>query len=195
MSNSDTHPLVWLLGDSIRMSYQERVAEILAGRANIRGPAENGQHTRHTLASLDRWLEELGPPQIIHWNVGLHDCGHNPKRSPRQLPLEEYRGNLGQCIDRLRRFSTRIVWATSTPMAPTRPFSEDQWSWRNDDILKYNEAAGGLMRAHGISLHDLHALVEAHSELYLCEDGIHLSEAGVEACAGQVAEAIRGSLH
>ena len=38
-------PRVLLLGDSIRMSYQPHVAELLAGRAVVVGPADNCQYS------------------------------------------------------------------------------------------------------------------------------------------------------
>ncbi len=47
-------PKVLLLGDSIRMSYQPLVAEILTGRAEVVGPADNCQFALYTLSSLIR---------------------------------------------------------------------------------------------------------------------------------------------
>ena len=73
---------VLLLGDSIRMSYQALVAENLAGKVEVVGPADNCQYSLFTLSSLDRWMGEFGQPDIVHWNNGLHDCGHNPEVDP-----------------------------------------------------------------------------------------------------------------
>ena len=53
-------PRVLLLGDSIRMSYQPLVAEILAGKAEVVGPADNCQYSLFTLSSLVRWIGALG---------------------------------------------------------------------------------------------------------------------------------------
>ena len=84
---------VLLLGDSIRLSYEPIVSKKSSGKAQVVGPKENCQFSLYTLASLARWLEDLGKPQIVHWNNGLHDCGHNPDRSPIQIPIENYIGN------------------------------------------------------------------------------------------------------
>lgn len=73
-------PKVLLLGDSIRMNYQPHVARLLDGRAHVVGPSDNCQYSGYTLASLDRWIGELGCPEIIHWNNGIHDAGRNPDR-------------------------------------------------------------------------------------------------------------------
>ena len=78
---------VLLLGDSIRGSYQALVTEILDGKAEVVGPAENGQFSLYTLSSLGRWINELGEPDIVHWNNGIHDCGHNPTRGPAQFSV------------------------------------------------------------------------------------------------------------
>jgi len=59
---------ILLLGDSIRMSYQPHVARLLAGRA------DNGQYDRYIHDSLDRWAKDMGKPDIVHWNHGIHDA-------------------------------------------------------------------------------------------------------------------------
>ena len=179
-------PKVLLLGDSIRMSYQPHVARLLEGRAEVVGPADNCQYTLYTLSSLDRWLGQLGRPDIVHWNNGLHDVGHNPDRSPVQIPMEVYRANLGHILRRLRALPARVIWASMTPVHPERPFRADQWSWRNAEIDAYNAAATALMTAEGVPIDDLHSLVWADYGQYLSEDQLHLSAAGQLACAQAV---------
>ena len=96
---------VLLLGDSIRMSYQPFVSELLNGKAEVVGPADNCQFTLYTLSSIDRWINNLGQPDIVHWNNGIHDCGHNPDRSPVQIPIDIYQENLNHILKRLIRTS------------------------------------------------------------------------------------------
>ena len=179
-----------LLGDSIRMSYQPLVARMLAGRAEVVGPAENCQFSAHTLASLDGWLAELGRPDIVHWNNGIHDVGHNPDRSPVQYPLDIYVANLGEILRKLRQTGAQVIWATMTPVHPDRPFLDTQWSWRNEEIARYNEEALKLMEAEGVPVNDLHAVVAADCNRYLAEDMLHLSDEGMQKCAQAVAKAI-----
>lgn len=184
-------PKVLLLGDSIRMSYQAHVAGMLEGSAETVGPADNCEYSLFTLSSLGRWVAELGQPDAIHWNNGLHDIGHNPNRAPVQMPLEVYRANLAHILRELRHLTPCIVWATSTPIHPERPFRDDAWSWRNEEIQRYNAAALELMGAEGVPVNDLHALVADNVGEYLAEDQLHLSEAGQVACAAAVAAAVR----
>jgi len=187
-------PRVMLLGDSIRMSYQPIVAQMLEGTAEVVGPEENGQYGLYTLASLERWLGQLGRPDVVHWNNGIHDSGHNPVRSPVQIPVEMYGAILEFILQRLRETGARIIWATSTPVHPERPFRDDQWSWRNEEIDEYNRVALEVMTRHGIAINDLHAVVGSDVDRYLSEDQLHLSEEGQRVCAEAVVEVVRGYL-
>ena len=64
---------VLLLGDSIRMFYQERVKELLGEEYNVSAPEENCRFSMYTLNSLRTWLPGFPKPDIIHWNNGLWD--------------------------------------------------------------------------------------------------------------------------
>ena len=185
-----TLPRVLLLGDSIRQSYQPMVINKLSDRAQVVGPQENCQFSLYTLVSLGRWFEDLGKPQIVHWNNGLHDCGHCPGRRPIQMPIDVYIGNLEFILKQLRDITPHVIWATSTAVHPNRPFTTEAWSWRNDEIDQYNHAASELMSKYDIPINDLHKLVFDKVDEYLAEDQVHLSEAGQEACANAVVDAI-----
>ena len=64
--------LVVLIGDSIRMGYQDHVVSQLAGRAEVWAPEENGGDSRNVLAHLDQWVF-VRQPDLVHVNCGLHD--------------------------------------------------------------------------------------------------------------------------
>ncbi len=186
---------VMLLGDSIRMSYQARVAEELAAEGHeVWGPAENCQFSLFTLASLGRWLAEFPDPAVVHWNNGLHDIGHNPNRAPVQMPLDVYTGNLGFICQHLVAVGTSVLFATNTPVHPQRPFRSDTWSWRNEEIDSYNAAARIVMAERKIPVNELHAVIAADCDALLSDDQLHLSEAGIQACASAVAAAVRARL-
>ena len=160
-------PRVLLLGDSIRISYQPHVARL-----------------------LDGWIAELGRPDIVHWNNGIHDAGHNPVRDPVQIPIDVYRATLESILGRLTALTPNVIWATSTPVHPARPFGDTGWAWRNEEIDQYNDVARDLMESRGVPINDLHTLVWDNMAEYLCEDQLHLSDAGQEACAEAVASCI-----
>jgi len=137
-----------------------------------------------------RWIESLGKPDVVHWNNGLHDCGHNPARVPVQFPLQDYCANLDSILGRLRALTPRVIWATMTPVHPDRPFRTEQWSWRNAEIDEYNRAALNLMERKQVKINDLYSLVLARVDEYLFTDQLHLSEAGQKVCAEAVAKAV-----
>ncbi len=183
-------PKVLLLGDSIRMSYQPHVARLLEGSAAVVGPADNCQYSLYTLSSLARWINELGQPDVVHWNNGIHDVGHNPARSPVQIPIDMYRDNIEFILDQLITITPKVVWATSTPVHPERPFVDTQWSWRNEEIDRYNGVARDLMESREVTINDLHSLVSPNMSEFLSDDMLHLSETGQQACAKAVAKAV-----
>jgi len=187
-------PKVLLLGDSIRMSYQPIVVKKLETRAEVVGPGENCQYSQYTLCSLDRWIKQFGKPDIVHWNNGLHDVGHNFNRKPAQVPLETYVANLELIIERLKALTSRIVWASSTPVQPDEQAKVTSWTFRNDEIVRYNQAAVALMRKQAVPVNDLHAVVCAHRREYFSADQVHLNAAGREACADAIVKAVGGFL-
>ena len=181
-------PKVLLLGDSIRMSYQPHVARLLQGKAEVVGPTDNCQYSLYTLSSLDRWIGELGRPDVVHWNNGIHDVGHNPARNPIQIPIEMYRANLELILDRLEALTPKVIWASSTPVHPNRPFRDTEWAWHNEEVDLYNEVACKLMERRGVPINDLHALVWEDVDTFLSDDQLHLSDVGQAACAKAVAD-------
>ena len=183
---------VMLLGDSIRMSYQGLVTQTLSADGHqVWGPPENCQFSLYTLASLGGWLTQFPDPDVVHWNNGLHDIGHNPNRAPVQMPIDVYAANLDFIGRQLLDTGAAVVFATNTPVHPDRPFRDDQWSWRNDEIDAYNAAARDVMTELGVPINDLHALIGADPDALLSDDQLHLSEAGQKICAAAVATAVR----
>ena len=187
-------PKVLLLGDSIRMSYQPLVTEMLKDAADVVGPDDNCAFTLWTLHSIERWLGDAGAPDIVHWNNGIHDSGHNPERSPVQIPLQTYATTIEYLLQTLQAAGAKVIWATTTPVHPDRPFDTDQWAWRNEEIDAYNAAALEIMSRYDVPVNDLHAVVAADPDTYLSEDQLHLSEAGVQKCAEAVVVAVRSAL-
>ena len=103
--------LVVLIGDSIRMGYQDHVVSQLAGRAEVWSPEENGGDSRNVLAHLDQWVFSR-QPGLVHVNCGLHDL----KRAfgaESAVPLDEYEGNVRQILQRLQR---ELDGASSGPL-------------------------------------------------------------------------------
>jgi lysophospholipase L1-like esterase len=184
-------PRILLLGDSIRQSYQPLVAAKLEGRAVVTGPADNCRFALYTAMRLGGWINECGKPDIIHWNNGLWDCGRHRGRGPLQFSVADYLANLQMVLTGLRGLTSRIIFATSTPVHPNRPTGPDcEWSWDNTDIERYNAAASDLMQQQGIPVNDMHAVVLAKRDTLLDPDMLHLTHAGRHACSDAVIAAL-----
>ena len=187
-------PRVLLLGDSIRMNYEPLVRESLEGLAEVVSPAENCQYSLYTLTSLQRWLDELGTPDIVHWNNGLHDLGYNPDRLPKQIPIELYLAHIETILNQLQDTGAQVIWATTTPPHPEFRFSEARWSWKIEDVDRYNAAALEIMRKYDVPVNDLNSIVISAPERYISSDLIHLSQAGQQKCAESTVKAISAYL-
>jgi hypothetical protein len=187
-------PVLMLLGDSIRMIYQPVVTELLEGTARVVAAGENARFALYTLQSLDRWLKGLPAPDVIHWNNGLWDVGHSMERAPAQIPLDMYVGNLEFILRKLRATGATVVWATTTPIHPPHLDKGDGWSWKSDEIDRYNAAATDLMVRHAVPINDLNAVVRSDIDRYLPKGDHHINPAGGHACAKAVVEAVRPHL-
>ena len=69
---------ILLLGDSVRMNYQDYVAEALKGEANVFFDSTNNRFCQFTLRYVHDWIRILSNDfsfdfDIIHWNCGLWD--------------------------------------------------------------------------------------------------------------------------
>ena len=187
-------PLVVLIGDSIRMGYQDYVVSQLAGRAEVWVPKENGGDSRNVLAHLDDWVFSR-QPGLVHVNCGLHDL----KRAfgeGSEVPLDEYERNVRQILQRLQReLDGGVVWATTTPV-------DENWHHQNKgfdrleaDVEAYNAAARAVAEDLGVPIDDLFAVVQREGKArLLTQDGVHFTEEGSQLLGRVVAECVWGHL-
>ncbi|MCG3181558.1 MAG: hypothetical protein BIFFINMI_03955 [Phycisphaerae bacterium] len=183
-----------LLGDSIRMGMQDKVAEALGPGWTVVGPEDNCGDTRRHLERLDAWTEGLHP-DVVQINAGLHDLKVTPGTGAFQVPLAQYAANLPVIFARLRELApqARLIWATTTPVVEERHQSSKRDFHRyNADIDRYNQTAAAAARAAGLEINDLHAAVTAAGiDDCICGDGVHMTDAGNDVLAAAVAHFIR----
>jgi hypothetical protein len=181
---------VILLGDSIRLGYQARVAELLAGRASVTGPQDNCRFSAYTLFNLAAWVPD-GGYDVIQWNNGQWDTCHMADGRI-HTPLATYVELQERIADILAPKCGRLVFATTTPVWPEQFASGSIHPRRNEDIRACNAAATDLCRRLGIEVNDLHAALAHDLQRYIADDMVHLTEAGIEVCARRTAELIEG---
>lgn len=173
---------VLLLGDSRRMGYEPFVRQLLANKANVYGPAENGRWAGYTLNSLRFWLSEFPAPDIVHWSCGLWDLGDDYHLGrPFSLP-EEYESAMERTIVVLRKLfpGVKIIFATTMPLGDSD----------TTGMEAYNAIMARTAAREGIPLDDLFTLMKGKMLTYDRGDGLHLNDEGNAMVAAQVARAI-----
>jgi len=190
-------PVVVLVGDSIRLSYQPAVAERLKGRARVVGATENGGDSRNVLGHLEEWAIRHRPA-VVHFNAGLHDIKADPATGAHQVGPDEYRANLRAILKRLGSDSSaRLIFATTTPVIDARQARSGlPFRLREADVEAYNRLAREVFPgASMVSLDDLHAAaVMLGPEAALSADGVHFTEAASKVLGDRVADSIESAL-
>lgn len=186
---------VVLIGDSIRMGYQEAVREQLAGVAEVGWPEMNGFDSRNVLAKLDEWVIAQNPA-VVHINAGLHDLKKNRQTGAYQVPLEEYARNLEQILGTLLKLAgTKVLWAMTTPVNECWHQARKPFDRYEADVTAYNQKAAEICGGLGVAVDDLYAvMMEAGRDQHLELDGVHFNEAGYRRLGGAVTKVIRASL-
>lgn len=179
---------VLLIGDSIRLGYQPRVAKLLKGRAIVSGPEENCRFSAYTLFNLPVWVPDEDF-DVIQWNNGQWDTCHMPDGKI-HTPLASYLEIQRRIAAILLKKTRRLIFATTTPVWPEMFASGAVYPRRNEEIRDYNRAAVDLFEGLGIEINDLHTPIMEDVKRYVSEDMVHLSDAGSELCAGRVAAII-----
>ena len=198
---------VMLIGDSIRLNYQEVVEEELKGEYNVWAPEENCRFAKYTLNELQIYkiafstkenerIEEakLTPtvdlsdglicPDIIHWNNGLWDTGIAYEEDGPFTSIDDYIRDMSKILRELRKMTKKVIFATITPVKPGT-------HQKNEVIQEYNERIIEFMKSENVVINDLGALVSEDIDNYISEDKIHLSKAGMTVCGKAVANCIR----
>lgn len=181
---------VLLLGDSISMGYREIVKDELKSEAEIFYCEENGRYTKYTYWLANQWIRTYGAPDMIHFNNGIWDICSEAPIDGNFTPITEYLMNLECMVKLFRRAGvSSIIFATTTYPKPHKV------ELNSLDVERYNCLAVALMYGLHIPVNDLGKLVLDHLEEYVCEDKVHLTEAGYQAAAAMVAKKIRAALH
>ena len=205
---------VLLIGDSIRLGYQQRVAELLGDNVQVLAPGENCRFTKYCLWGMHAWMEGWGNPHVdlVHWNTGIWDLHRATADGKLFSSVEEYVRDNERMYYQMRSYTDRLVWATIIPGGPALdqhrpvnalinsdeppasiPLVTVQKEW-NRDVCRYNEAARRMYESHGVVINDLYQTLLPDLNNNLADDGIHTSELGTERLAQQVATVIRAQL-
>ena len=175
-----------LLGDSIRLSYQNRVTELLGSDYTVWGPDDNSRFASYTLRMLFDYKAQLEGADVIHFNCGLWDMcdlfGDGPF-----TPLEVYVEQMVRIAKILKTYAPggAVIFATTTPPSPK------MWGHDLNRVRAYNAAAMAALEPLGILFDDLFTPVAEDIDRMISEDYLHASPYGVEILANRVADCIK----
>ena len=183
---------ILLIGDSIRMFYEDDVKSRLGEKYNIYAPEENCRFSSYVLNSLRFWLAKYPEPDIIHFNVGLWDTAILYSEDGCFIGINEYVANMKKILRVLKNTGAKVIFATTTPVSDEKKniLGPMPPAHRNEDIIRYNEAVLEVFKNEDIYVNDLFLLMYEEKEKYLMEDMIHPNEEGVNLLGTAVANAI-----
>jgi lysophospholipase L1-like esterase len=189
---------VLLLGDSIRMGYQDGVKAKLKGKVEVISPAANCGHSLMLRETLSEWAIQH-QPDIIHFNAGIWDLGRIPGsgEGASRFTIAAYVRNLRLVLRRLQKDTNAIlIFATTTPILDGPPGVRKRSCVPSPLPARYNIAALSLMNQYGVEVNDLNKIV-MDTGVYKClsEDRIHMTRTGNSSLAAAVARAILESGH
>ena len=175
-----------LLGDSIRLSYGDRVRELLGEGYTVWQPEDNCRFAAYTLRMLFDYKAQLEGADVIHFNCGLWDMcdlfGDGPF-----TPLEVYVEQMVRIAKILKTYAPVVIFATTTPPSPK------MWGHDLNRVRAYNAAAMAALEPLGVLFDDLFTPVAEDIDRMISEDYLHASPYGVEILANRVADCIKAN--
>jgi lysophospholipase L1-like esterase len=180
-----------LIGDSIRMGYQETVRAQLEGWADVWGPEQNGGTSKNVLNHLDEWVITR-QPEVLHINCGLHDLRKEFGQNTSAVPLDAYTDNVWTIMTRVKTETDAIViWALTTPVNQEWHHKRKGFDRFEADVAAYNTAAADIAGELDIVVNDLFTTVtSAGRHNLLLPDGVHFKPEGYALLGKGVADQI-----
>ena len=188
---------VLLLGDSIRMGYDDYVKEILDGKCEVIYAAEdNGRFAAYTLWQMNQMFRKFGPFDIVHWNNGYWDMNIESPMETALFPIDEYKHLLRRIAREIKKNGAKVIFALTTPVLGSGSAADNTGtgalhiSYDDTWVQKYNQAAMEVMAEENIPINDLYSLCKQDENCYKCADRLHLTPEGYYKCAEQISEMI-----
>ena len=186
---------IFLIGDSIREGYCEKVKEALRDRAEVIYPGENCRTSQYIVMRMLPWSELCRKEDVavVHVNCGQWDAGHMNGTPEPLTSLTEYRKNLHSIIWELEKFfpQAQIILATTTPMNPAHPETINPRT--TGEIVEYNRILKEVAREKNLPVNDLfEESQDWGEEFYL--DYCHMTEEGYSRLAKKVTRAVSAYL-
>ena len=190
---SDEKLNIFLIGDSIRLGYEDTLKKELSDVAHIISPAENCCNSQNIITGLNFWSNMIDFPDkidTVHFNCGHWDVAHWLGYKTSLTSESEYEKNIQMIIDLIRIIfpNSKIVFATTTPINPQNLSGTNARS--NDEIDRYNAIAVKVANENGVLVNDLNSYAKGFdSNNYV--DYCHYTKKACELLGKAVADYIK----
>ena len=180
--------MAFVIGDSISQGYRRQAEESL-GSLGIATEWFSEGSSAQLLAGLPEWIPGTHP-DLIQLNCGLHDARYFDIARTYQQPIGNYESLLRGIVRWLQaNTDASLVWASTTPVIESRITLEYRRS--AEDVLAFNAVAADIMQDAGISILDLHGVIDGEGAAdYISPDGVHMTDAGYDVLAHAVSGGI-----
>ena len=188
---------VLLLGDSIRMGYDDYVKEELKEFEVFYDSEDNGRFSDYTIWMFNFYNNTYGPFDVVHFNCGYWDMHIECPNGEREVPIEDYVYNLKRLVGYIKFTGAIPVFATTTPIydTPEKEGEFEKVDYKNAWVKEYNDAALKTMKEENVLVDDLYSLLlDANKRHYKCYDSLHLTEEGYKKCAQEISRVVRSIL-
>ena len=183
---------ILLIGDSIRLGYDEYVKESMKNVANVYFPKQNCMSSPVVLRTLHSWADDLKvyDADVVHFNVGHWDTVRIYGDEP-LTKLEVYVDNVKRIVNRIRFLfpNAKIIFATSTPVCQDEYIQEFE-TRRNSDIERYNDAVCKELREMDVIINDLYTTIKGVPRSYFSDQTHYYTADATELLGGQVIRTI-----
>ncbi len=188
-----------LMGDSIRLGYQEKVKELLKDECEVIFENDNSRFIQYHYWQLNQLLRHNEPFDMVHFNSGYWDMNIESPMKEALNPLPEYVAGLRKVVELIRSQGAIPIFANTVPIFQDGKGSDTiitnaTFTYKNEWVLAYNHAAEILMNELHVTINDLYSTMLNGPRYYKCDDRLHLTEEGSQECAVKIAQKIRNLL-
>ena len=187
---------VLLLGDSIRMGYQDIVKKLLKDDCQVMFPEENSRFVQYNFNQLKQMVKAYGHFDVICFNSGYWDMNVELPKNIHFNDIPEYTKGLKMIVDYIKEQNSIPIFANNVPIY-SDGYSNDNTgtgasiTYRNKWVIEYNEAAEKLMKQNNVQVVDLYSAIVKGEKYYKCPDMLHLSDEGNHICGTLIANTIK----
>lgn len=190
-------PKLFVIGSSATLLLGPYLQQMTAGVFSYSRKGEEASEIREAFTDLDvpqgasagdssmvleylKALDQTGAfkPDIVLIHVGMHDIKRNSQTGRNQVPLEDYRRNVGEIVEWFKARNIRLVWMRIGPLdealhnARSKAFHRYQ-----SDLDAYNEAADAIVNENNVPMLDLPEFTRTLGPMdQLLKDHIHFKD-------------------